>query len=104
MVFTMWSLFIFGIAGIIGFNAWEYFQEKRVPEAVAELAPKPSTDVEPLVDPLPNSTYRQQFLRYSQQSRSYLPSLALSGMSCHCIMKVETADTLEVLAMFRSVP
>lgn len=49
MVFTMWSLFIFGIAGIIGFNAWEYFQEKRVPEAVAELAPKPSTDVEPLV-------------------------------------------------------
>ena len=61
-------------------------------------------DVEPLVDLLPNSTYRQQFLRYSQQSRSYLPSLALSGMSYHCIMKVESADTLEVLAMFRSVP
>ena len=61
-------------------------------------------DVEPLVDPLPNSTYRKQFLRYSRQSRSYLPSLALSGLSCHCIMKVETADTLEVLAMFRSVP
>ena len=60
--------------------------------------------VNPLVDPLPNSTYRQQFLRYSQQGRSYLPSLALSGMSCHCIMKVETADTLEVLAMFRLVP
>merc|ERR1719430_1928935 len=44
-----------------------------------------------------------QFSRFTSTSmgKTALPSLALAGFSCHCINKVETPDSLEVLALFR---
>jgi len=53
--------------------------------------------------PNPDSSHplASQFDRFTSANKSLLPSLALKGMSCHCINLVETQDTLEVLALFR---
>jgi len=44
-----------------------------------------------------------QFQRFTSTSmnKTALPSLALAGLSCHCIEKVETPDSLEVLSLYR---
>jgi len=58
--------------------------------------------VEPDGDMAPGPL-RSQLARFKSTSltRSSLPSLALAGISCHCIAKVETPDSLEVLGLFR---
>ena len=56
------------------------------------------------VETVQGSPLRQQFSRFTSRStRSLLPSLALAGLSCHCIHRVETQDSLEVLAFYRCV-
>jgi len=52
-------------------------------------------------NPDPSHPLRSQFNRFASISRSYLPSLALAGISCHCIEKIETHDSLEVLGVYR---
>jgi len=58
--------------------------------------------VEPDGDMAPGPL-RSQLSRFRSTTlaRSSLPSLALAGISCHCISKVETPDSLEVLGLFR---
>merc|ERR1719500_2056996 len=53
--------------------------------------------------PINDHPLNPQFSRFISNSmdKSALPSLALAGSSCHCINKVETPDSLEVLALFR---
>merc|ERR1719233_2263252 len=54
-----------------------------------------------VTNPDPSHPLAAQFDRFTSANKSLLPSLALQGMSCHCINLVETQDTLEVLALFR---
>merc|ERR1719470_800704 len=54
-----------------------------------------------ITNPFINHPLAAQFDRFTSANRSLLPSLALAGMSCHCINLVETPDTLQVLALFR---
>jgi len=54
-----------------------------------------------VTNPDPSHPLAAQFDRFTSANKSLLPSLALQGMSCHCIDLVETQDTLEVLALFR---
>jgi uncharacterized membrane protein len=53
--------------------------------------------------PIEGHPLNPQFSRFTSTSmeKSALPSLALAGFSCHCIDKVETPDSLEVLALYR---
>merc|ERR1719180_605128 len=53
--------------------------------------------------PIKDHPLNPQFSRFTSTSmeKSALPSLALAGFSCHCIDKVETPDSLEVLALYR---
>eukprot|EP00092_Neocalanus_flemingeri_P002648 GFUD01002836.1.p1 GENE.GFUD01002836.1~~GFUD01002836.1.p1 ORF type:complete len:1672 (-),score=322.02 GFUD01002836.1:132-4439(-) len=53
------------------------------------------------INPFPSHPLAAQFDRFTSANRSMLPSLALAGMSCHCINLVETPDTMEVLALYR---
>eukprot|EP00092_Neocalanus_flemingeri_P041336 GFUD01045010.1.p1 GENE.GFUD01045010.1~~GFUD01045010.1.p1 ORF type:complete len:1669 (+),score=312.22 GFUD01045010.1:50-5056(+) len=53
------------------------------------------------INPFPSHPMAAQFNRFTSANRSMLPSLALAGMSCHCINLVETPDTMEVLALYR---
>eukprot|EP00091_Calanus_sinicus_P004862 TRINITY_DN1522_c1_g1_i1.p1 TRINITY_DN1522_c1_g1~~TRINITY_DN1522_c1_g1_i1.p1 ORF type:complete len:1087 (-),score=342.03 TRINITY_DN1522_c1_g1_i1:65-3325(-) len=54
-----------------------------------------------VTNPFINHPLAAQFDRFTSANKSLLPSLALAGMSCHCIDLVETPDTLQVLALFR---
>jgi len=61
----------------------------------------PTTIPDDAVNPYPSHALSNQYDRFTSANKSLLPSLALSGMSCHCINLVETPDTLEVLALYR---
>ena len=54
-----------------------------------------------VTNPDPSHPLATQFERFTSANKSLLASLALKGMSCHCIDQVETHDTLEVLALYR---
>jgi hypothetical protein len=54
-----------------------------------------------ITNPFLNLPLAAQFDRFTSANKSLLPSLAMAGMSCHCINLVETPDTLKVLALFR---
>ena len=54
-----------------------------------------------VTNPFPSHPLAAQFNRFTSANKSLLPSLALAGLSCHCINLVEIQDTLEVLALYR---
>merc|ERR1719228_2599588 len=55
--------------------------------------PNPAPSMHPL---------RAQLSRLGESGpRGSFPSLAVAGISCRCINKIETPDTLEVLSLYR---